>query len=514
MILFFFLLGEQKKKFTMHVGYITTFTIMKYGITRTGKPIYRCHPLDPSAPPCRIVYGGEKKGKIILVFKFPSNHKKEEKSDASGGGPLVELVHVIGVANRSNLLETLMYHCDVTRKSFKGAIANIEEKKIQREDCTALDLFSIDPLGCRDIDDAFSIECLTPTRTRLGVHIAQPIAFLDLDTILKRLEQGAFSTLYCEPLASETRPLWGKDIEAASSLLPDKIRPAYSVFFILEDGVIVTNETISKPTYVQNKLATHYDDVDNLLVQQLVEQTRRINGNREMHDTHDVVAYWMIQTNRYIGSAFPKLQLPYRVQQERSQEPTTVNEDLPKDIYKAFEQFSMDKARYSIDPGDQHHASLGMERYVHFTSPIRRIMDAMIHYQITYGITLEWEKHLERLCELDRATHRFHRMCRLVGVIDELFPPSSPSSTTTPLEMTGYLYEKIERGRWRVYFERLGFLKIRVVSHDLLHLFPEEQEEAEYPVGKALPFLVYPKKEGFLPMERILVLPGWKSLPS
>jgi exoribonuclease R len=405
----------------------------------------------------------------------------------------------------------------VYRKPFKGpggggvVIATQKcEKRIKRADYTALDLFSIDPLGCHDIDDAFSIECLSPTRTRLGVHIAQPIAFLDLDMITDRLQQGAFSTLYCEPVTSETRPLWGQEIETASSLLEGKIRPAYSIFFILDNGVIVSDETTSMPTYVENKLSTHYDDVSNPLVQQLVEQTRRIlHDTMNMQDTHDVVAYWMIQANRYIGSAFPKLQLPFRVQQERSYEPTTVYGNLPQGIHKAFQQFSMDKARYSIDPDDQHHASLGMERYVHFTSPIRRIMDTMIHYQITYGTPLEWEKYLDRLCELDRATHRFHRMCRLVGVIDELFPPSCATSTN-PLELTGYLYEKIERGRWRVYFEQLGFVKIRVVSQELLHLFPEEQEEAEYPVGKALPFLVYSKTEGFLPMERILILPGWK----
>lgn len=481
-----------------YVGIITTCTVMKYGITRTGKPIYRCQPLDPSLPACKIVYGGKKKGKLVVVFQY------QREND------LVELVHVIGSADRSNLLQTLFYHCDVIRRPFRGhVLISDNEKNITRTDCTSLELFSIDPLGCRDIDDAFSLESLSPTRVRVGVHIAQPIAFLDAQTIKDRLGQGAFSTLYCEPIATETKPLWGKDIETASSLLPGEIRPAYSVFFIVDTQAGSVKQEMSFLTHVRNRLATHYDDTDHPLVHTLVSVTTTIHGQEDKDDTHDVVAFWMVQTNQWIGGAFPGL--PSRVQ--AVSEKIYKEEGLPDNIQQAFSQFSMEKAHYSIDPDNQYHASLGMKRYVHFTSPIRRMIDAMIHFQITYNVPWTWEDHLNTICELDRATHRFHRMCRLVGTVDA-FLAKSKDDDYRPFEMTGYLYEKIERGRWRVFFEELGFFKIRVVNKELLHLFPEQEEESNYPVGAALPFLVYPKKDGFLPMERLLILPSWEGLPS
>jgi exoribonuclease R len=502
--LVFFTKNKQQAEMTrtLYVGIITTYTIMKYGITRTGKPIYRCQPLDPSLPPCRIVYGGEKKGKIVLVYQYTDASTSKEDV-------LVELVHVIGVADRSHLLQTLFYHCGVHCKPFRNLVCVSEqEKNLSRIDCTSLELFSIDPKGCRDIDDAFSLERLSPTKTRLGVHIAQPIAFMNADMITERIQQGAFSTLYCEPMATETKPLWGREIETASSLLPGQIRPAYSTFFIVETttGKILEKETTSFPTRVQNHHATHYEDIENSLVQHLVSLT-----SPHAQDTHDVVAFWMIQTNQYIGTAFPGL--PCRVQSSSMTDTTRLGEELPITIQNAFSQFRREKAHYSIDPENQHHASLETERYVHFTSPIRRMMDTMIHFQITYGIPWEWEKYLDRIDELDQASHRFHRMCRLVGTVDDLLSEHKDDDSR-PIEMTGYLYEKMERGRWRVYFERLGFLKIRVVSRELLHLFPEEEEEHNYPLGTALPFLVYPKKEGFLPMERLLFLPGWTGLPS
>ena len=54
----------------LHVGILCTFSTLKYGISKTGKTIYKCQPLDHSLPIIKIVYGGKLKGKIVVVFKL------------------------------------------------------------------------------------------------------------------------------------------------------------------------------------------------------------------------------------------------------------------------------------------------------------------------------------------------------------------------------------------------------------------------------------------------------------
>jgi hypothetical protein len=215
----------------------------------------------------------------------------------------------------------------------------------------------------------------------------------------------------------------------------------------------------------------------------------------------------MLETNKHIGSV--KEGLPCRVQP--SQTPTTpaIEDTIEVEdgaVKEAFDRLSTERASYSVAPGDDHHASLGVSRYVHFTSPIRRMMDAMVHYQITYDDKAwDWPSFLDGLNRLDQGTKRFHRACRLVRAVDALFIDKDE------LPMTGYLYEKMERGLWRLYFKELdGFVKVRVVAPEMLHLFSEQEEEA-FVRGQALPFMVYHKKSGFLPVERLVFIPGFLS---
>jgi hypothetical protein len=476
------------------VGSIVT-TGTKLGISRTGKPLYRFRPLCPSLPlpPCRVVYGGEQRGRLLVVCRCRTTTPGQEEKEQ-----VVELVYVIGVADRRALLPSLQYMYGVNRKPFRPSLKK-EERSVPRLDCTHLSVFSVDPLGCIDIDDAFSIERLPDGTVRFGVHIAQPVAFLSRDEIQERA-QRAFSTLYCDFDPSAVQPLWGPDIEHASSLLQGEERPAYSVFFTLSKEKRVPTATWWGPTRVINRLATHYDDTDSPDVQDLLDTTPTAQG-----DTHEAVAFWMLETNKHIGSVMEGL--PCRVQPSQTPTTTTTLENTieVKDgaVEEAFDRLSVERASYSVAPGDDHHASLGVSRYVHFTSPIRRMMDAMVHYQITYDDTWDWPSFLDGLNRLDQGTKRFHRACRLVRAVDALFIDKDE------LPMTGYLYEKMERGLWRLYFKELdGFVKVRVVAPEMLHLFSEQEEEA-FVRGQALPFMVYHKKSGFLPVERLVFIPGF-----
>jgi hypothetical protein len=196
----------------------------------------------------------------------------------------------------------------------------------------------------------------------------------------------------------------------------------------------------------------------------------------------------MLKTNLWIGQHFQGI--PYRVQSGIPVLP----DDVEDEIARVFAQRNREAATYSLE--SNFHTSLDAHRYCHFTSPIRRGVDALIHYAITYHVTIPWN--LERLNELDSMTKKFHRQLQDATAIDQT--PEGPT--------IGYLYEKTALGQWIVYFKEFhGFLKVKVVDPKLIHLLDPELE-ANYEVGKGYPFSLY-KKEGYFPREKIFAVPGF-----
>lgn len=462
----------------LHVGIICTFNTLKYGVSKTGKTIYKCTPLEHEIGPVKVVYGGKLKGKVVIVFILKQGNETENM-------PLVELYHVIGLAQPCNLITTLMYHHQVYRKPFKQMTVgeNLDmESKIHRIDYTKLNVFSIDPMFCIDIDDAFSLEQQGNT-TIVGVHIAQPIYWLDRQAMIERV-QHAFSTLYLGN--SNMLPLWSFEIQERSSLIQGQKRAVYSVFFHYKDNRCIN--ITHTPSWIINSCATHYDDVDNIVIRKFLDWTNCIL-ERQL-DTHELVSYWMMKTNQYIGTRFD---LPYRVQEQSS----LLNmHGIDPCVESVFKQYTMERATYSFT--QQKHASLNCEKYVHFTSPIRRMIDCLIHWRITYQDDLAMD--IDRINELDQATKKFHRSLELHERIERIQEG----------EMTGYIYEKITKGSWRVYFPELGFYRIRVVDAKLEHLMDDALAEL-YIIGHGYSFTLY-KKEGFLPQERLIIVPNFSLL--
>jgi len=459
----------QKKKW---VGILNTQRSLMYGKSSTGKPIYKIHPIGYPDQVYKITYGGQKKGKLVIVFTLISE-------------TMAEICHVIGLATPENLSLTLQYRYHIYRKDLKILHEiNPLESTIQRVNHTHLHVFSIDPKGCIDIDDAFSFETRgkgTTCETVIGVHIAQPIYYITLENALQRLEV-AFSTLYTD---NKMIPLWSEDIQRQSSLLRDQDRPAYSLFFTFRGKELVGVEHY--PSWIRNRNPTSYEAaLCDETIQQFFNFSRGLDKGPD--DTHTLVEYWMLKTNLWIGQHFQGI--PYRVQSGVPVLP----DDMEDEIACVFAQRNRETASYSLE--SDFHSSLEAHCYCHFTSPIRRGVDALIHYAITYHVTIPWN--LERLNELDSLTKKFHRQLQDASAIDQT--PEGPT--------IGYLYEKIAPGQWIVYFKEFqGFLKVKVVDPKLIHLLDPELE-AIYEVGKGYPFSLH-KKEGYLPREKIFAIPGF-----
>ena len=112
-------------------------------------------------------------------------------------------VRIIGdVGNKDVETDVILHEYEVITRDFSAAVLRClpplpwsisEEELARRADFRELPVCSIDPPGCKDIDDALHIRQLGPDRFEAGVHIADVTHFLKPDTPMD-LEAAARAT--------------------------------------------------------------------------------------------------------------------------------------------------------------------------------------------------------------------------------------------------------------------------------------------------------------------------------
>lgn len=477
--------SDVRSKFL--VGFFSTSQTSKFGKNSKGNTLYSVTPLDMTLPNFIISYGGKLKGKIALKFKFVSWEDKLPKG---------EIVEVLGLFNQDNMINILLNHYNIFPKKIKIEESNYE-KSISRKDLRKLELFSIDPKDCMDIDDALSIE-INDDITTIGVHIAQPICWLSPDSIKKKMYYQ-FSTLY---INEERKDLWGLEVTNKASLFEGEEKPCYSVFYHYKDNILIRTEDF--PSLVINKKKLTYDNADNYKSSRLLKDFTNLLEN--IDDYHELVSYWMKETNKYIGIKL-KDKIPYRVNRIKVDSSIVNTEEFTKDIGKILFQKNIESAYYSMT--ENYHTTLDVNYYCHFTSPIRRFIDSWIHFYLTYSDSIKLEIDIDRVNYLDKQTKKFHRCIELDNIYSTIFKEYNC------IERIGFITDIIAINKIEVYIEDIGFLKVRLYNLKFHYLVSVEKsnniieieyngEKYKFAVGDKVE-LILNKLEAIIPKDKLIV---------
>tara|TARA_B110000908_G_C10266323_1_gene464346 strand:- start:2030 stop:3595 length:1566 start_codon:yes stop_codon:yes gene_type:complete len=382
---------KSKAREIKHIGFFSTSATTTFGKTKSGKKIYQVTSLNHRLPHFRLTYGGKMKGKILVVFKFI--HWKEKLPQAT-------IIDVIGLFNEENIIKSYIYHFNLSLKKAKiKPKINHLESSINRINDEGLYTVSIDPYGSKDIDDAISIDT-----NFIYIHIAQPISYVDRDEIIE-LAKTRFSTLY---LGNREISLFGDIITNQASLLEGQSRNCYTLKFN-KKGELITHYP---GTVCLNKNLS-YQHVNNNLDQfsNLFEFSKNVFGN--LISSQKLVEKWMIHSNCSLGNILDKT--IYRN--------NLTNMSLIKDLDENNKKYFFDSSKY-IFCNESSHNILQKKNYLHFTSPIRRMVDNFIHYQLTYNTMMLDDKFMKNfminLNELSLQSSRFHRTLQLREVITKL----------------------------------------------------------------------------------------------
>lgn len=384
--------SDVRKKF--HVGYFSTSSTITFGKTKNGKKLYQLNSLNYNLPKFKISYNGKLKGKILVVFKY---------LNWNDNIPQASIIDIIGLFNEENIKKAYIYYFYLSSKKLKKEPKiNLLENSIERKDITHIYTISIDPKGSKDIDDAIGMDT-----EYVYISIAQPISYMSLEDIIE-ISKTRFSTLY---LGDNEISLFGDKITEMSSLLEKQERNAYTLKFDINGILIDHFPSIVK---VNKNLSYGYVNDNKEQLINLFNFSKNIFKN--INCAEKLVENWMIHANCSVGNILEKT--IYRI--------NNTSFDIINNVHEKDKEYFYDASDYVYQNKNNNnkHNILGVDNYLHFTSPIRRIVDNIIHFQLTYNTNLGDEKQIMKFVnninDLAKKTSRFHRMLILRKNISEL----------------------------------------------------------------------------------------------
>lgn len=335
-----------------------------------------------------------------------------------------------------------------------------------REDFRDLTLCSVDPPGCKDIDDAVSCERLPNGNFRVGVHIADVTHFVHPGTAIDREAAERCTTVYLVERRTDMLPgLLTTDI---CSLRGGVDRLTFSVLWEMTPSAQIIDTKFCK-AIIKSQAALSYaeaqariddhSDRSKLTVAlrhlnkiakliraermrmgalELASQEVKFELDSETQDPTDVAEYTLRETNKMIEefmllanqavatkilNTFPMFAVLRRHPAPKDDALKTMgkllakhginnfkfgsNKELGQSLAQAvkaddpyFNQLvrmmatrCMNQAIYfctgEVQPALYSHYGLAMERYTHFTSPIRRYADVLVHRLLAAALGIQ-----------------------------------------------------------------------------------------------------------------------------
>ena len=475
-----------------------------------NKLLYKCVPDDCRMPPFLVPYELKNVGfSKVFVNLYVTIQFKEWTTKHPQGS----LTQVIGQVDVLDCFYEYQLYC----KSLNASIQRLHKdtaKAVKEKDATndafientaffagierRVDwhVFSIDPKGSLDFDDAFSIKRLDNGNTLLSIYIANVTIWLDALNLWQSFSKR-ISTIY---LPDKKRPMLPTILsDCLCSLQAKAKRVAFVLDLELESDEkngyniisykfsnclvkVFKNFVYEEPDLLKNKHYTLLFDI----VTGLCSKTKYIKSIR---DSHDLVCYLMVLMNYTCA----KEMLMKRVGIFRSalikKDGVLVDTTVVPDEVGQFIKIWNSTAGQYIDisansDANISHDLLDLDAYIHITSPIRRLVDLLniIKIQQTFSIHKlsddaitfydSWLKELDYINTTMRAIRKVQIDCNLLNLC------FTNPDILEPL-YDGYCFDKLERNDGL--FQYIVFLpELKITSRITLRDNLENYERRKY----------------------------------
>lgn len=285
-----------------------------------------------------------------------------------------------------------------------------------RIDFTHLMAYTIDPEGSEDRDDAISYDL---NNNKLYIHIADPTSYIEFQSDIDNELKNRCETIYLDKVQHMLPPPLSTEI---ISLTEGKKNRAFTLECELSDYFLVMKYKFYK-SYISVKNLT-YDEADiiiknkeNKQLEKLYEIGKNFKISKD-YDIHKMVEYYMVLCNQYVAEELKNIPSIIRYNNSKQIYNHTFN-DTFKNISNKILDLHMncknDAASYEVNTTHTGHTILDLEHYTHFTSPLRRYTDMVLH-RILYNFisnknTIYNEEKLKNICSNTNQVKSIYKYC-------------------------------------------------------------------------------------------------------
>lgn len=252
-------------------------------------------------------------------------------------------------------------------------------------------IFSIDPKGSKDFDDAFRI---SPTHNGDGHKISIYISnvSLVLDTLgLWEYFSPRVATIY---LPNENKPMLPSILsDSICSLLEGQQKVAFVMEAVVLEGQVISIEFSNQVIKLNRNYVYDSEELEsNVFYQQLFGVVREMNKKypylreREVKDSHELVEYLMLFMNHQVAKRLHSKK--EGILREMTRTTSTNTNGIPAEVetfmkYWGGSSTYVDASNTDSETSHGGHSLLGLDVYTQITSPIRRLVDLlnMIKFQ-------------------------------------------------------------------------------------------------------------------------------------
>lgn len=434
---------ETKMKYKKIIGILEINKKMIYGLNSKKNPYFLFTPLLKCYPKFYVCINDKKmkntNGKFYITIKYNIWNKKL---------PYGVLNKFIGkVGEKENEIEKLLNYYEIDTKKYKlhkkykvsqkSKIYDYIENNELKEyiDMRNQNTISIDPKGSKDIDDALSIEYLEDQKYKVGIHISDVSFWYNKFDLKYFLRNNRYSTVYLKDKKFNLYPTILSDF--LMSLIKGKDRLSLSLFIIFDkDSKVI--EYYFKNTILNINRNFCYKKVDNILKDEklyknnkdlfeLFNISKKLKYNEEF-DSHNMIENYMILANQITAEYLIKNNKKPILRYHKSPDYKIPFEKIENNELKNFIKiFQLKSAEYKVYKNDEefnyYHYGLDLKYYTHYTSPIRRFTDLVIHFKIKetlYQQKKEITYDINELNKVNKNLRKMDREMRQLEILDNI----------------------------------------------------------------------------------------------
>lgn len=340
---------------------------VRYGMTSRGVPLFRFIPYDKRFGPMAVGCSQRNLFYNIHAIVEPSISPQRQ-----GELPKANIVQNLGEPTDETELKLLLttYAYD-SHKDLHPAKTQppplTEQEDIRQRHTLHGTTFHIDPPGCKDVDDSFTVSKISDAKWTIAINIAD-VSSRVLEGSAIDLEARRRATSFYTPGGDAIQPMFAKEFsEDKFSLLPGKPKPTLSLCFDVEEGEWLPANIRWLSTLTQTTLSYTYDEADEAL-----GSSRELNALQKVTrapDSHVIVERLMIMYNQEAGKMLSSAGTGILRRQKGGAGVRVQIPGVPEFLF-------YESAEYCLPTADSvAHEALGLDAYAYASSPIRRYAD-------------------------------------------------------------------------------------------------------------------------------------------